>query len=94
VHTRAKGGGKRTFIFKEVAHPRPPREHQLRHVLDDLGFVLRAQGGEPFRQSLREIASAYLAGWQTEWSATYHLALPRQEDEISAGTHENGGASI
>ena len=39
----------RTLVLKEVAHPRSPREHKLRHVLDDLGLDLRRHRGEPFR---------------------------------------------
>ena len=39
----------RTLVLKEVAHPRSPGEHELRHVLDDLGLDLRRHRGEPFR---------------------------------------------
>ncbi len=41
-----------TFVFQEIAHPRPPREYELRDILDDLCFLLRGEGCEPLRQSL------------------------------------------
>ena len=28
-----------TFVFEEVAHPRPTRQHQLRDVFDDFGLL-------------------------------------------------------
>ena len=44
--------GGRTFVFEEIAHAGPTRQHELRDVFDDLGLVFRGEGGEPFRQSL------------------------------------------
>lgn len=41
-----------TFVFEEVAHPRPSREHKLRYILDDFGFVFGRECGEPFGETL------------------------------------------
>jgi hypothetical protein len=30
----------RTFIFEEITHPRPPSQHELRYILDNLGLLL------------------------------------------------------
>lgn len=40
------------FVFEEIAHTRPSREHQLGHILDDFGFVFGRECGEPFRKTL------------------------------------------
>lgn len=47
-------GGQHTFVFEEVAHSRAACENQLRHVLDNLGFILWRKCGEPFSQALYE----------------------------------------
>jgi hypothetical protein len=44
-----------TLILEEVAHPSPPRQHELRDILDNLGFVLRGQGRKPLRQALQGV---------------------------------------
>lgn len=47
-----KSGHNHTFVLKEVAHPRPAREHKLSHILDNLGLFLGRQSGEPFGKTL------------------------------------------
>lgn len=47
-------GGQQTFVFEEVAHSRAACENQLRHVLDNLGFILWRKCGEPFGEALCE----------------------------------------
>ena len=39
-----------TLVFQDVTHLGPPREHELRHVLDDLGFHPLGHRREPFLQ--------------------------------------------
>ena len=43
---------KPTFVLEKVAHSSPSGQNKLRHVLDNLGFILRGQGSEPFCQTL------------------------------------------
>ena len=38
----------RTLVLQEITHLRPPRKHELCHVLDDLGFGLQRHCCEPF----------------------------------------------
>ena len=40
-----------TFVFQEVAHPRPPSEDQLCDIFDDLALLLGCQSREPLRES-------------------------------------------
>lgn len=40
------------FVLEEIAHTRPSREDKLGHILDDFGFVLGRECGEPFRETL------------------------------------------
>lgn len=47
-------GEEATFVFEEIAHPRPAGQHKLSHILDDLGFLLRRECGEPLGETLRE----------------------------------------
>lgn len=42
----------RTFVFEKVAHSRTTSQNQLGDILDNLGFVLGREGGEPFGQAL------------------------------------------
>lgn len=41
-----------TFVFQEIAHPRPAGQHELSHILDDLGFILWRKSGEPLCKAL------------------------------------------
>jgi hypothetical protein len=41
-----------TFVFKEIAHARPPGQDKLRDIFDDFGFVFWRESSEPFGQSL------------------------------------------
>lgn len=47
-------GEEATFVFEEIAHPRPAGQHKLSHIFDDLGFLLRRECGEPLGETLRE----------------------------------------
>lgn len=49
-----KDGMGPTLVFKEVAHSCATCQDRLGDVLDDLGLVLRRQGGEPFGKTLRK----------------------------------------
>lgn len=48
-----KVGGSATFVFEEIAHPRPAGQHELSHILDNLGLLLGRESGEPLGQALR-----------------------------------------
>lgn len=41
-----------TFVFQEIAHPRPAGQHELSHILDDLGLILWREGGKPLCKTL------------------------------------------
>ena len=42
---------RRTLVLEEVTHARPPREDELRDVLDDLRLGLLRHRGVPFREA-------------------------------------------
>lgn len=44
--------GEATFVFEEIAHARSTLENQLGHILDNLGFLLRGESGEPLGETL------------------------------------------
>lgn len=41
-----------TFVFEEIAHACSTSKDELRDILDDFGFVLRREGGEPLCETL------------------------------------------
>lgn len=45
--------GEATFVFEEIAHARPARQNQLRHIFDDLGLLLGRESSEPLSKALR-----------------------------------------
>jgi hypothetical protein len=45
-------GEEATFVFKEIAHPRPAGEHKLSHIFDNLGLLLGRQSGKPLGETL------------------------------------------
>lgn len=49
-----QSSGIHTFILEEIAHPRPARKHELGHILNDLGLLLRRKSREPLGQTLIE----------------------------------------
>jgi hypothetical protein len=49
-------GEEATFVFKEIAHPRPTGEHKLSHILDDLGLLLGRESGEPLGETYFALA--------------------------------------
>lgn len=44
--------GNLTFVLQKIAHACASGQDQLRDVLDDLGFLSRREGREPFCKSL------------------------------------------
>ena len=53
-------GDHNTFVLQKIAHARPTRQHELRHIFDDLRLVLgREQCREPLCQAL-EYSSVWL----------------------------------
>jgi hypothetical protein len=42
---------KRTLVFDKIAHACAASEDELRHILDNLGLLLRRHRHEPFRKA-------------------------------------------
>lgn len=83
-------GEEATFVFEEIAHPRPAGQHKLSHILDDLGLLLGGESGEPLGEALCE-KLGQSGGPQASWRNgvgdegvwAHHFALPGQEDEVT-----------
>lgn len=83
-----------TFVFQKIAHPRPAGQHQLGHILDDLGLLLGGESGEPLGEALerRKSKSDWASdrgdstsrrglGWVTR--GTHHFALAGEQNQIT-----------
>jgi hypothetical protein len=54
LEVRGRGEEEATFVFEEIAHPRPAGQDKLSHILDDLGLFLGGESSEPLGETLRE----------------------------------------
>jgi hypothetical protein len=78
--------GSPTLVFDEVAHASSPGEHQLGHILDNLGLVLGRQGGEPLGKAL----SSSISTLRCPGASWFSLNLP----PCPAGTGESGSWGV
>ena len=84
----ARGEEEATFVFEEIAHARPARQHKLSHILDDLGLFLGGESSEPLGETLREeklgqsgdLKPVEETGWVTRTGA--RTTLPCRDKRI------------